>query len=82
VGNIDPEGILNAWMMKVRMNKARRRAMIIASIFSRMADLGGFGEVSVTYVPASKGHRSKKIEPRLPDGTAKFKQVLSAAGGG
>src|SRR5437867_9511808 len=39
VGTIEPEGILKAWTMKVRMNRARMIAMRIASPYSRQRGL-------------------------------------------
>jgi hypothetical protein len=40
---MDPEGILKAWMIKVRIKKARTRAIMMASVYSRMVDLGEAG---------------------------------------
>ncbi len=41
VGSIEPEGILYAWMKKVRMMSARMSAMPNASPYSRAADFCG-----------------------------------------
>ena len=36
---MEPDGILKAWITKVRMKRARTRAITIASTYSRKADL-------------------------------------------
>jgi len=45
---IEPEGILKAWTTKVLIKRASSKAIRIASIYSRMVDLGfGFNVLSV-----------------------------------
>src|SRR5207245_657902 len=39
VSIIDPDGMVNAWTISVRMTSARRTAMAIASTYSRRTDL-------------------------------------------
>ena len=40
---MDPEGILKAWMTKVRIKNARTKAIMMASVYSRRVDLGVAG---------------------------------------
>jgi len=39
VSIIEPEGMVKAWMMRVRITSASRMAMAIASAYSRTTDL-------------------------------------------
>ena len=45
---MEPDGIVNAWTMSVRMTRARRTAMAIASPYSRTRDLRRGAAVIVT----------------------------------
>src|SRR5688572_23121762 len=48
--SIEPVGILNAWTMNVRMNRARMKATTMDSRYSRTADLAGGAPEAVLFI--------------------------------